>query len=178
MPHTSVLSTAMLMPLHSAALPHSAPRSNCHATLEATQPSLAAPVLNHTPFAHRSTPQQASHRTRAHWPLPSQAQATHSHLMREPCRLFSRLALTDGMDRLSGGPLLQLGWVTRGARLSGLMSNGRARQRPGQLRPSMLSDPARHEDTTHNGPDSCYMSKHVAVSSDLSQVGSSSPKSQ
>ena len=81
---------------------------------------LAAPVLNHTPFAQRSTAQQAGHRLRAHLPLPSLAQATHAHQeMREPRRLFSRLAMTDGMDRLSGDPPLQLGWVTRGAGSSG-----------------------------------------------------------
>ena len=39
----------------------------------------------------------------------------NSHHMREPCRPFSRLAMTDGMDRTSGDPLVQLGRVTREA---------------------------------------------------------------
>ena len=38
-------------------------------------PTLAAPVLNHTPFAQRSTPQQARRRTSTHWPLTSQVLA-------------------------------------------------------------------------------------------------------
>ena len=43
-------------------------------------PTLAAPLLNHTPFAQRSTPQQAGHRTSTHWPLTSLAQATPEQL--------------------------------------------------------------------------------------------------
>jgi hypothetical protein len=38
---------------------------------------------------------------------------------REPCRPFGRLAMTDGMGRLSGAPPLQLGWVRRRARPRG-----------------------------------------------------------
>ena len=89
-------------------------------------PTLIVLVLNHAPFAQRSTPQQARHQTSTHWPLPSLAQATHSHQMREPRRPFGRLAMTDGMDRYSGAPLPQLGLVTRVARPSGWpMSAGR-----------------------------------------------------
>ena len=89
-------------------------------------PTLAAPVLNHTPFAQWSTAQQARHLKREHRPLLSLAQATHTHQMREPCRLFSRLAMPDQMDRLSGDPPLHLGRVTRGARPSGEATNTRA----------------------------------------------------
>ena len=39
---------------------------------------------------------------------------------REPCRPFGRLAMTDGMGRLSGAPPLNLGWVRRGARPRGV----------------------------------------------------------
>ena len=91
-------------------------------------PTLAAPLLNHTPFAQRSTPQQARRRTSTHWPLTSLAQATHAHQMRGPCRPFGRLAMTDGMDRCSGAPPLQLGRVTeaRRDRAAGHITHARA----------------------------------------------------
>ena len=53
--------------------------------------------------------------------------------MREPCRPFGRLAMTDQMDRCSGAPPLHLGWVTRGAGPSGERGE-RARARPGWQR--------------------------------------------
>ena len=85
-------------------------------------PTHAAPVLNRTPFAHRSTPQHAGHRTRAHWPLPPHGTGDPRTALqpREPCQPFGRLAVgSGGMDRLSGAPPLQLGRVRRGARQSG-----------------------------------------------------------
>ena len=85
----------------------------------APSPTLAAPVLNHTPFARRSTAQQAGHRTRAHWPLPPHGTGDPRTALqpREPCQLFGRLAKgCGGMDRLSGAPPLHLGLVRRGAR--------------------------------------------------------------
>ena len=66
-------------------------------------PTLAAPVLNHTPFVQWSTPQQARHRTSTHWPLPSLAQATPCHLPRDAGALPTlRPTRHDGWD----GPVL------------------------------------------------------------------------
>ena len=93
-------------------------------------PTLAAPVLNHTPFAQRSTPQQAGHRTSTHWPLPPHGTGDPRTALqpREPCRPFGRLAMGyGGMDRCSGAPPLQLGWVTLGAGPSGEATSARAR---------------------------------------------------
>ena len=88
----------------------------------APSPTLAAPVLNHTPFAQRSAAQHAGHRMRARWPLPPHGTGDPRTALqpRGPCRPFSRLAMDyGGMDRLSGDPPLHLGWVRRGARQSG-----------------------------------------------------------
>ena len=83
--------------------PHA--RSHWSVALWLAAAARGALVLNPTPFAQRSTPQQADHQTEARWPLPSLAQTTHSHQqMREPRRPFGRLAMTDGMDRLSWWP--------------------------------------------------------------------------
>jgi hypothetical protein len=83
-------------------------------------PTLNAPLLLPTcvePIPFRSeehtTPSGPPDEDTLATALPGSA--THSHQMREPCRLFSRLAMTDGMDRSPGGPLVQLGWVTRKA---------------------------------------------------------------
>jgi hypothetical protein len=52
----------------------STPTPQEHGRTHMPLPTLAAPVLNHTPFAQTSTPQQAGRRTSTHWPLTSLAQ--------------------------------------------------------------------------------------------------------
>ena len=116
--------------------PDTAGRTRTHTP----SPTLAAPVLNHTPFAQRSTAQQAGHRLSTHWPLPPLAQATHTQV-RGPCRPSGRLAMTDGMDRCSGAPPLHLGWVRRGARPSG----GALTHARGQRRRWWAKRPATHD---------------------------------
>jgi hypothetical protein len=87
-----------------------------HATHQALQARhAAASVLNQLPFAQRRTPQHASHLMRVHWPLPSLAQATHSHPHEGALLTEANSPMTDGMDRPSGDSPLQLGVVTQEA---------------------------------------------------------------
>ena len=142
LPHTPVTAS---LPAVATLGPTSdtAGRTRAHMPL----PALAAPVLNHTPFAQRSTAQQAGHRLSTHWPLPPLAQATHTQV-RGPCRPSGRLAMTDGMDRCSGAPPLHLGWVRRGARPSG----GARTHARGQRRRRRAKRPATQPATHHARP--------------------------
>ena len=87
-------------------------------------PTLAAPVLNHNPFrsTEHSTASGTPSESTLATALPGSSDPLSTFQPREPCQPFGRLAMPDGMDRLSGDPPLHLGWVTHGARPSGWAS--------------------------------------------------------
>ena len=92
-------------------------------------PTFAAPVtVEPHPFRSKehTTASGASDKHTLTTAVPGSSDPRSSG-MREPRRPFGRLTMPDRMDRCSGAPPLQLGWVTRGARPSGEATNARAR---------------------------------------------------
>ena len=109
-------------------LPLPVPATHAHAL----KPTLTAPSVEPHPFRSEelSTASGAPDESTLATALPGTGDPRTALQPREPCRPFGRLAMTDGMGRLSGAPPLHLGWVTRQGRTERL-SGERTRAQPG-----------------------------------------------
>ena len=110
-------------------LPLPVPATHAHAL----KPTLTAPSVEPHPFRSEelSTASGAPDESTLATALPGTGDPRTALQPREPCRPFGRLAMTDGMGRLSGAPPLHLGWVTRWAGQSGEAANARGRSLAG-----------------------------------------------